>query len=160
MKRKSIHLALTAVLALGMTAACKSSGVAVTDRGQIMKINISSAEDLPENFTDEIEVEIANRGVANIHDIEFTVEIPRELVVVSENHGDGMDLMMMRTPEGRDYYHYRIGDLNGGEEAVATFQVRTQFGSLERTSDIKVTAWQEDLPSQKLVETRQIRLRR
>lgn len=159
MIRKSMYMALTAMLALGFTTACKSSGVAVTDRGQIMKINISSAEELPENYTDEIKVEVANRGVANIHDIEFTVEVPDELVVVSEEHGDGMDLMMMETPEGRQYYHYRVGDLNGGEEAVARFRVRTSFGTLDRTSDIKVTAWQEDLPSQKLVETRQISLR-
>ena len=160
MIRKSMHLALTAVVALGLTAACKSSGVAVTDRGQIMKINITSAEDLPENYTDEIQVEVANRGVANIHDIEFTVEVPDELVVVNESHDDGMDLMMMETPEGRKYYHYRVGDLNATEEAEARFQVRTNFGSLQRTSDIKVTAWQKDLPSQKLVETRQIQLRR
>jgi hypothetical protein len=38
--------------------------------------------------------------------------------------------------------------------------VRTRFGSLDHTGDMKVTAYQKDLPGDKLVETRSIKLRR
>lgn len=160
MTRRSMQLALTAVLALGLTSACKTQGVAVTERAQVMTINIRGANDLPENFTDKVRVEVGNRGVNNLHDVEFTVEFPDELVVLSESHGRGMDLMILETPAGRKYYHYRIGNLNVAETSKAEFEIRTNFGTLSRSSDIKVTAWQTDLPSNKLVETKRIELRR
>lgn len=156
----TLILALIAILALGTLAACKHSGMAVTDRGQIMGINIEGANDLPEGGTDTIRVSVNNRGVANLSDVEFTVEIPNELVVVSEKHGDGIELMEMRTPSGTKLYHYIAGDVEATTSAKAEFEVRTSFGTLDRTGDIKVTAWQKDLPNERLVETRMVKLRR
>ena len=36
---------------------------------------------------------------------------------------------------------------------------RTAFGTLRETENVKVTAWQSDLPGDKLVETAVIKLR-
>ena len=157
---KTLNLALTGLLALGLTAGCKSSGVAVTDRAQIMTINIEGADDLPDNFTDTLEVKVANRGVNNLSDVEFTVEIPAELTILNEVHGDDIELMMMETPSGKKLYHFMARDIGVTDSATTRFEVRTAFGSLDRTSDIVVTAWQKDLPGEKLVETKHIRLRR
>src|SRR5688500_9127284 len=88
-------LALFAVLL--SAGACKHSGIAVTDRAQIMQIDIDGADDLPENYTDEFTVSVQNRGANNLSNVEFTVEIPNELIVVEESHGDGMDVMPMQT---------------------------------------------------------------
>ena len=152
---------LTAALALVLgSAACKSSGVAVTERGQVMKINIEGADELADGATDDLKVEVANRGANNLADVEFTVEIPNELVVLEENHGEGMEVMEMRTASGMKLYHYRVGDIGATEESTATFKVRTAFGTMDRTGDIKVTAWQRDVVGDKLVETRMIKLRR
>lgn len=157
---KILNLALTGLLALGLTAGCKSSGVAVTNRAQVMVIDIDGPSDLPNNFTDELKVKVANRGVNNLSNVEFTVEIPNELVVVSEEHGQGMELMMMETPTGKRLYHYMVGNIEVTQSSTARFQVRTAFGTLDRSSDIVVTAWQKDLPGNKLVETRHVKLRR
>lgn len=157
---KTINLALTGLLALGLTAGCKSSGVAVTERGQVMTIAIDGANDLPNNFTDDLKVKVANRGVNNLSNVEFTVEIPNELTVLSEERGQGMELMLMETPSGKKLYHYMVGNIEVGQSSTARFQVRTAFGTLDRTSDIVVTAWQKDLPGDKLVESKHIQLRR
>jgi len=39
------------------------------------------------------------------------------------------------------------------------FKVRTAFGTYRETGSVKVTAWQRDLPGDKLVETAVIKLR-
>jgi hypothetical protein len=153
-------LAVIAMLALVLASGCKSSGMAVTSRGQILKVNISGADDLPDGTNDTLRVSVDNRGPSNVSNVEFTVEIPNELVVVSEKHGDGIDMMEMRTASGTKLYHYMAGDIEATTSAKAEFEVRTSFGSLDRTGDIKVTAWQKDLPSDKLVETKQVKLRR
>ena len=162
MKRRNMMLFVTLIAALGLllAAGCKSSGMAVTGRGQVLAINIEGAKDLPEGGTDTLHVSVDNKGLANISNVEFTVEIPNELVVVSEKHGDGIDMMEMRTPNGTKLYHYMAGDIEMTTSAKADFEVRTAFGSLDRTGDIKVTAWQKDLPNDKLVETKMIKLRR
>jgi hypothetical protein len=157
---KTLILALVAILALGSLGACKHSGMAVTERGQILAINITGADDLPDGYTDTLRVSVDNRGVANLSNVEFTVEIPNELVVVSEKHGDGIDLMPMQTPSGTKLYHYTAGDIGAAQSSKAEFEVRTAFGSLDRTGDIKVTAWQKDVLGDKLVETKMIKLRR
>lgn len=153
-------LMLVAILALATFAACKHSGMALTGRGQIMSINIEGASDLPEGGTDTIRVSVNNRGVANISNVEFTVEIPNELVVLNEKHGDGIDLMPMTTPSGTKLYHYNAGNIEPTTSAKAEFEVRTAFGTLDRTGDIRVTAWQKDVLGDKLVETRMVKLRR
>ena len=150
---------LVLVLALGATA-CKHSGVAVTKKGQIMEIDIEGANDLPDGYSDSLHVSVQNRGPNNIHDVEFTVEIPAELVVLGEKHGDGMNMMEMRSPDGNRIFHYKVGDIEPMNESDVEFQVRTSFGTRDRTGDIKVTAWADDLPSDRLVETRAIKLRR
>jgi hypothetical protein len=38
--------------------------------------------------------------------------------------------------------------------------VRTAFGTYSQTGDVKETAWQRDLPGDKLIETALIKLRR
>lgn len=151
-------LALFAILI--STVACKHSGVAVTDKGQVMQIDIEGADDLPDNYTDTLLVSVQNRGANNLSDVEFTVEIPSELIVLEETHGDGMEVMEMQTASGTKLYHYRVGDIGVTEESEAKFRVTTRFGSLDRTGDIKVTAWQKDVHGDKLVETKLIKLRR
>jgi hypothetical protein len=162
MKKQNLvtFFALVAMLALALASGCKSSGMAVTGRGQVMAVNISGADDLPDGTADTLKISVDNRGLANISNVEYTVEIPNELVVVSEKHGDGIELMEMRTPTGTKLYHYMAGDIEAASSAKSEFEVRTAFGSLDRTGDIKVTAWQKDLQGDKLVETKQIKLRR
>ncbi len=157
---KTLILALISILALGSLGACKHSGIAVTERGQFLSVNISGADDLTDQYTYTLRVSVSNRGVANISNVEFTVEIPNELVVVSEKHGDGIELMPMQTPSGTKLYHYTAGDIGAAQSSKAEFEVRTAFGSLDRTGDIKVTAWQKDVLGDRLVETKMIRLRR
>lgn len=157
---RTLNLALTGLLALGLTAGCKSSGVAVTERGQVMTINIDSPGDLPDNGTGELKVKVANRGVNNLGNVEFTVEIPNELVVVNEERGQGMELLVMETPTGKRLYHYMVGNIEVGQSSTVRYQVRTNFGTLQRSSDVVVTAWQKDLPGDRLVESKYIRLRR
>jgi len=156
----SLSLALVVLLSISLLAACKSGGMAVTQKGQLLKINIEGADDLPEGGTDELVVRISNRGVSNIQNIYVDVELPGEVTVVSEVHGDGMGFAEERGPSGDRTYHYTIGKLQVTETSVVRFVVRTSFGSLDRTGDMKVTAWQKELPGNKLVETHQIKLRR
>ena len=81
MKRRNMMLFVTLIAALGLllAAGCKSSGMAVTGRGQVLAINIEGAKDLPEGGTDTLHVSVDNKGLANISNVEFTVEIPNEL---------------------------------------------------------------------------------
>lgn len=153
---------LAAIALLVGTTACKHSGVAVTSKGQVMEIDIEGADDLPDQYTDTLKVSVQNKGPNNLHDVEFTVEFPREIAVVDESRGEGMEVMQMQTTSGMKLYHYRVGDIEPTESSVATFRIRTEFGTLDRTGDIKVTAWQADLPGDenRLVETKMIRLRR
>lgn len=156
----SLSLSLVVLLSISLLAACKSGGMAVTQKGQLLKINIEGADDLPEGGTDELIVRIGNRGVNNILNLYVDVELPGEVTVLSEVHGDGMGFAEERGRSGDRTYHYTIGNLQPAEDSVARFAVRTSFGTLDRTSDMKVTAWQKDLPGNKLVETKQIKLRR
>ena len=90
MKRNHIltmaSMALVA-LALFTISACKSGGMAMTSRGQLLKINIQHPNDLPEGSEDNLDVVISNRGVNNIKDVlvdvelQMRVELAREVVV-------------------------------------------------------------------------------
>src|SRR5713226_5013600 len=91
-RRLSVAALLLVAFALLATAACKSGGMAVTTRGQFLKINISHPDDLPERGEDSFTVDIGNRGVNNIENILVDVEIPSQLIVLDENHGRGVDM--------------------------------------------------------------------
>lgn len=156
----AVSMLVAAVLSMSTLTSCKSSGMAVTSKGQLLKIDIKGVDDLPDGGTQELVVGIANRGVNNILNVFVDVEIPGELIVVSEVHERGMEAASDRGANGDRVYHYTIGNLQPTETSVARFAVRTAFGTMDRTGDIKVTAWQSDLPGDKLVETRQIKLRR
>lgn len=145
-------LFLVAVLAL---AGCKSSGMAVTSRGQLLKINIEAPSDLPEAGEGNLDIALSNRGVNNVRDVLVDVEVPPQVMVLDETHDRGMS---MSTSAG--VYHYVLGNVQPGETANVRLKVRTMFGTMSETGSVRVTAWQRDLPGDKLVETKVIKLRR
>lgn len=147
-------LLVVAVLAL---AGCKSSGMAVTTRGQLLKINIKHPTDLPDNGEDNLDIAISNRGVNNVKDVLVDVELPPQLIVIDETHDRGMT---MTSDAGRSTYHYVLGNVQPAEDANIRFKVRTSFGTMSETGSVRVTAWQRDLPGDKLIETAVIKLRR
>ncbi len=150
-----LAVALVAV-ALLATSACKSSGMAMTSRGQLFKINIVHPKDLPDAGEDNIDIVISNRGVNNVRDILVDVELPPQLVVL--NHTADRGINAMHDP-GSNVYHFTLGNVQPAEDANIRFNVRTAFGTMRETGDVKVTAWQRDLPGDKLVETAVIKLR-
>ena len=159
MKRKPIFvIAAIAILALAALAvtACKSSGMAVTTRGQILKLNIAHPEDLPEQGVDNLDIGISNVGVNNIQDILLEVELPPQLVVLDQTNDRGVNAM--HTP-GSSLYRFTFGNIQAGERSTVRFRVRTAFGTLRETGSVKATAWQHNLPGDKLVETAVIKLR-
>ena len=160
MKRNHIlTYAVMAILALGLlaTAACKSSGMALTSRGQFLKINIEHPKDLPESGEDNLDVVIGNRGVNNIQDVLVDVELPPQLIVLDQTNDRGVTVTH---DPGSNVYHFVLGNVQPGEDSRIRFKVRTSFGTMSQTGDVKVTAWQRDLPGDRLVETALIKLRR
>src|SRR2546428_14055972 len=95
-------LALMAI-ALSVAAGCKSSGIAVTSRGQLLKININHPTQLPEGGEDNLDVVLSNRGVNNILNVLADVELPPQLIVLDETHDRGVT--MSRDPS-MNVYHY------------------------------------------------------
>jgi hypothetical protein len=159
MKRNHIlTYAVMAIVALGMlaTAACKSSGMALTSRGQFLKINVEHPKDLPEAGEDNLDVVVSNRGVNNIQDVLVDVELPTQLIVLDQTNDRGVTVTH---DPGSNVYHFVFGNVQPGEDSRIRFRVRTAFGTLSQTGDVKVTAWQRDLPGDRLVETASIRLR-
>jgi hypothetical protein len=150
-----VVLAVSLVMGLG---ACKSSGVAVSERGQVMKIDINVPTDLTEGGTEEMVVRVANRGINELSNVFFEVEVPSELVVLSEVPSDGVQ--RLSSMGNNRISQYRAGDIEAATSAEVKYHVRAAFGSLDRTGDIKVTAWSEDLPGDRLVETKYVKLRR
>lgn len=160
MKRTTLmSAAALAILALSLfvLAGCKTSGMAVTSRGQLLKINIKHPIDLPDNGEDDLDVDVSNRGVKSVQNVMVDVELPPQLIVVDETHGRGLN--PMHDPSS-NVYHYTLSSVQPGEDAVIHYKVRTAFGTMSETGSVKVTAWQTDLPGDKLVETAVIRLRR
>lgn len=160
MKRnRTLSFAAIALLSTGllMTSACKTSGMAVTRRGQLLKINIEGANNLPEGGTEDLKINVSNRGVNNVKDVYVDVELPPELTVLSQTNDRGIQNLH---DTGSMMYHFTMGNIQPGETSSIRFAVRTAFGSLDQTGSIKVTAWQKDLPGEKLVETRVIKLSR
>lgn len=154
-----LSIATMALLLLGLvaTTACKTSGMAMTSRGQLFKINIYAPKDLPDGAEDNLDIELSNRGVNNLQDILVDVELPPQLNVLDQTSDRG--ITASHDP-GSPIYHFSLGNLQPGESAHLRFKVRTAFGTLTRTGQISVTAWQKDLPGDKLFRKTTIDLRR
>ncbi len=159
MRRKQIlSIAVIALLALTLLSAtaCKSSGMAVTSRGQVLNLNIAHPEDLPEQGVDNLDISLSNMGVNNLQNVFLEVELPPQLVVLDQTNDRGINVM--NTP-GSNMYRFTFGNIQAGERSSIRFRVRTAFGTVRETASIKATAWQEELPGDKLIETAVIRLR-
>ncbi len=152
-------MAVVAVVAVALLSAtaCKSSGMAVTARGQLLKLNISSPADLPDGGDENLDVTISNRGVNNIQDVLLEVELPPQLVVLDQTNENGINVT--HTP-GTNMYRFTFGNIQPTESSRVRFRVRTAFGTMSETGSVKATAWQSGLPGNKLVETAVIKLRR
>jgi hypothetical protein len=148
-------LALVAITLIA-TVSCKSGGMAITKRGQLLKINIEHPVDLPEQGEGDIGIVLGNRGVRYVKDVLVDVEIPQQLVVLDEKHERG--IAMSHDP-GSNSYHYTMSNLQPAEDSTIHFRIRTSFGSMTQTEGVRATAWQRDLPGDKLVETAVIKLR-
>jgi len=159
MKRNHIlTIAALSILAIVLITAggCKSSGMAVTSRGQLLKINIESPQDLPDGAEDNLDVVLSNRGVNNVQNVLVDVELPSQLIVLDQTNDRGIDISH---DPGSNVYHFTLGNLQPGESSKLRFRVRTAFGTYRETGSVKATAWQKDLPGQKLVETAVIKMR-
>jgi len=159
MKSKRIlTIAALAVIAVFVIAAagCKMSGMAVTTRGQLLKLNIVHPKDLPERGEDNLDIIVGSRGVNSVRDVMLDVELPPQLIVLDETHERGVT---MTHDPGSNVYHYTFGNLQPAEDSTLRFKVRTSFGTVSQSDSVKATAWQRDLPGDKLVETAVIKLR-
>jgi hypothetical protein len=158
-RNRTLTIAVMALLAIGLlaTAACKSSGMAVTSRGQLLKLNITHPDDLPDNGVDNLDVTISNRGVNNIQDVLLEIELPPQLVVLDQTNEKGINVL--HTP-GSNMYRFTFGNIQPAESSTIRFRVRTAFGTMSETGGVKATAWQSGLPGDKLIETAVIKLRR
>lgn len=157
-RKQTLSIALIALLALALLSAtaCKSSGMAVTSRGQILKVNIAHPEDLPEQGVDNLDVTVSNVGVNNVQDILLEVELPPQLIVMDQTNDRGVNVI--HTP-GSNTYRFTFGNIQPTERSTVRFRVRTAFGTLRESGEIRATAWQDGLPGDKLVETALIKLR-
>lgn len=156
MRRKTIlSIALLAVAMLCVSA-CKTSGMAVTSRGQFLKLNIEHPNDLPEQGVDNLDIQVSNMGVNNIQNVLLEVELPPQLVVLDQTMDRGIN---SEYNPSTNVYHFKFGNIQAGERSTVRFRVRTAFGTFRQTGDVKVTAWQDGLPGDKLVETAIIKLR-
>ena len=153
-----LTIAIVALIALAMftLSACKSGGMAMTKRGQLLKINIKHPTDLPENGEDNLDIIVSNRGVNNIQDVLVDVELPSQLVVLDQTGDRGINAMH---DPGSNVYHFTLSKIQPAEDAHLRFHVRTAFGTMRESGSVKVTAWQRDLPNAKLVETAVIKMR-
>ncbi len=152
----SVALVALCAIALISATACKSSGMAVTSRGQILKLNIAHPDDLPNEGVDNLDIQISNIGVNNVQDVLLEIELPPQLVVLDQTNDRGVSVM--HTP-GSNMYRFTFGNIQPQERSSIRFRVRTAFGTLTETGEVRATAWQSGLPGDKLVETAVIKLR-
>jgi hypothetical protein len=154
---RALSIAALALVAIALIVAggCKTSGMAVTTRGQLLKINIKHPTDLPEQGEDNLDIVLGNRGVNSMRDLLIDVEVPAQLVVIEETHERGVT---MTHDPGSSSYHYTLGNLQSVEDSTIHYKVRASFGGSDSGS-VRATAWQRDLPGDKLVETAVIKLR-
>jgi hypothetical protein len=157
-RNQLLSIATVAIVALALlsTTACKSSGMAVTSRGQVLKLDIAHPTDLPDNGVDNLDITVSNVGVNNVQDILLEVELPPQLVVLDQTNDRGIEVM--NTP-GSNLYRFTFGNVQPTERSTVRFRVRTAFGTLRETGSVKATAWQSGLPGDKLIETAVIKLR-
>ncbi len=85
------------------------------------------------------------------------IEMPPQVYVLDQTSDRG--ITVMHDP-GSSVYHFSLGNLQPGEDAHIRFKVRTAFGTLSETGQISVTAWQTDLPGDKLFRKTTIGLQR
>lgn len=159
MKQKQIlSLAVVALVAVALlsTAACKTSGMAVTSRGHLLKLNIAHPDDLPESGVDNLDITVTNAGINNLQNVLLEVELPPQLIVLDQTNDEGIGVI--HTP-GSNTYRFTFGNIQAAERSGIRFRVRTAFGTMRETASIRATAWAEDLPNDKLVETAVIKLR-
>jgi hypothetical protein len=149
-------MAVIALVLVGL-ASCKTSGMAVTSRGQLFKINIYAPDRLPEGGDGNLDVVLSNRGVNNVKDILADVELPPQLIVLDQTNDRGISVAH---DPGSTVYHFTLGNLQPAEDAHIRFHVRTAFGTLTQTGQISVTAWQRDLPGEKLFRKTTVALQR
>ena len=156
--KQLLSIAAVAILALALLSAtsCKSSGMAVTTRGQVLKLNIAHPDDLPEQGVDNLDLTVSNVGVNNIQDVLLEVELPPQLIVLDQTNDRGVNAMH---DAGSNLYRFTFGNIQPAERSTVRFRVRTAFGTMRETGSVKATAWQSGLPGDKLVETAVIKLR-
>ena len=152
---KRIVITIMASLALLLPVGCKSSGMAVTSHGQLLKINIKHPADLPDQGEDNLDIILSNRGVKSADDVLLDVELPPQLVVLDETYGRGINAS--RDP-GTNIFHYSLSKVQPAEDTTFRYKVRVSFGASKEAS-VKATAWQRDLPGDRLIETAVIKLR-
>jgi hypothetical protein len=157
-RNQFLSLAVIALMtaALFSMTACKTSGMAMTSRGQVLKLNIAHPTDLPEQGTDNLDVTVSNVGVNEMEDILLEVELPPQIIVLDQTNDRGVNVM--HTP-GTNIYRFTFGKIQPTERSTVRFRVRTAFGTLRETGNVKATAWQRNLPGDKLIETAVIKLR-
>lgn len=158
-QRKILPLAAVALLAVTLLpfVACKTSGMAVTGRGQILKLDIEHPNELPDKGVDNLDVQLTNPGVNPIHNIVLEVELPPQLMVLDQTNDRGVNAAH---DPGSNLWRFSFGKLDAAERSTVRFRVQTAFGTFSQTGSVKATAWQEGLPGDKLVETAVIKLRR
>ncbi|MBW3566251.1 MAG: hypothetical protein KY459_16205 [Acidobacteria bacterium] len=159
MNRKIVVImaTLTMLLAFG---ACKHSGTALTAKAQAVNVDIDAPRELAEGETGTVSIDVRNIGLNNLSNTIIQVEFPSELSVLSENHGAGMRVMEGISADGNMMYQYDVGDIEVTQNSKANFEVRARFGTRNRSGEIKVLVWNEDLPGQRLLETKAIDMKR
>jgi hypothetical protein len=148
-------LAIVAGAIIAMSG-CKTSGMAVTRHGQFLKINIEHPEDLPEQGEGNVNIVLGNRGVRSVRDVLVDIELPQQLTVIDETHERGVT---MTHDPGSIAYHYTFGNLQPAEDSTIHYKVRASFGSMTDSGRVRVTAWQRDLPGDKVDESAVIKMR-
>ena len=152
---KRLSIIASALLVLLSLAGCKTSGMAMTSSGQLLKLNIKHPNDLPEQGEDSLDVSLSNLGVRSVDNVLLDIELPPQLAVLGNTYGTGINAMH---DPGSNLYHYTIGKVQPAEDTTIRYRVRTSWGSA-REASVKATAWQRDLPGDKLIETAVIKLR-
>jgi hypothetical protein len=158
-RNRILTISAMALILVGLFAAvsCKTSGMAMTSRGQLFKININAPDKLVEGGEANIDVILSNRGVNNLQDILADVELPPQVIVLDQTNDRGISVTH---DPGSSVYHFGVPKLNPAEDSNIRFHVRTAFGTLYETGQISVTAWQKDLPGDKLFRKTTIALQR
>ena len=157
-RNRTLNVALVALCAIALLSAtaCKSNGMAVTSRGQLLKLNITHPDDLPNEGVDNLDIMVSNMGVNNVQDVLLEVELPPQLIVLDQTNDRGVQVMHTA---GSNMYRFTFGNIQPTERSSIRFRVRTAFGTMTESGEVRATAWQSGLPGDKLVETAVIKLR-